>query len=304
MSCSASKIVTRSYWPASAGSAASRSWNVTRSSTSVPARFFARLLDRRACRGRCRPRARADTRARSRCSTSRSRRRRRRRGQADRRAAARGRRAPPGSHSLPEQVREHRPRERLLPLVRGRRRSPRTEPRRRCGTPSSSSSIGGRRRRRARPNGARVVEARLVEQRLVVARGEAEAAVRRVGLGVVDLEDARRRLLLEPLARIALVHAGGVGEAARRERPRVGQRPVEPEPVAEVDAERSIAPRVASKRRPTSASRRSSAVATASSPCSSPSPTWRCSCDAVVAASSRSALELGERLRIRRLDPS
>ena len=79
------------------------------------------------------------------------------------------------------------------------------------------------------------VEAQLVEQRLVVAGGEAEASFLRVRLGVVDLEDAGRGLLLEPLARIALVNAGGVREAARRERPRVGQRTVEAQPVAEID---------------------------------------------------------------------
>ena len=66
---------------------------------------------------------------------------------------------------------------------------------------------------------------------------EAELAFQRVGPGVIDLEDAGRRLLLEPLARIALVHAGRLGEAARRERPRVGQSAVEAEPVAEIDPE-------------------------------------------------------------------
>ena len=54
---------------------------------------------------------------------------------------------------------------------------------------------------------------------------------------VVDLEEAGDRLLLEPLARVALVDPGRRGELGRRERVGVAQRPVEAEPPAEVDAE-------------------------------------------------------------------
>ena len=140
-----------------------------------------------------------------------------------------------GQPPAPQQVREHRSREGLLPLDEVRavllERNTGTGPvrleqllHRLAGADDEPSE---------RPH---EVEAQLVEQGLVVAGGEAETAFHRVRLGVVNLEDAGRGLLLEPLPRIALVHAGGVREATRRERPRVGQRPVEAQPVAEIDA--------------------------------------------------------------------
>ena len=96
---------------------------------------------------------------------------------------------------LPEQMGEERARERLLPLVevdavvlvrdpvaaaiRGHQLVERTD----------AAGEGARERRG-------VVEARLVQQRLVVTFGEAELAAQRVSPCVVDLEDARSRLLL------------------------------------------------------------------------------------------------------------
>ena len=57
------------------------------------------------------------------------------------------------------------------------------------------------------------------------------------GVRVVDLEEAGNGLLLEPLARVALVDPGGRREPAGRQRPGVAQRAVEAEPPADVDAE-------------------------------------------------------------------
>ena len=82
-----------------------------------------------------------------------------------------------------------------------------------------------------------VVEARLVEERLVVSRWKAEAALVGGSGRVVHVEDRVRGLLLEPLANVALVGAGGGGELAGGQRSVVGQRAIEPEPVADVDRE-------------------------------------------------------------------
>ena len=58
-----------------------------------------------------------------------------------------------------------------------------------------------------------------------------------LGVDVVDGEDAVHRLLLEPLAGVALLGSRALGERGRIERPRFGERAVPAEPVAEVDAE-------------------------------------------------------------------
>ncbi len=87
------------------------------------------------------------------------------------------------------------------------------------------------------PERRHVVEAVGVEQRLVVAGGQAEASRGGVVRVLVQVQDAARGLLLEPLARIALVDAGGRREPGRGGGTEVGQRPVEPEPVTEVDRE-------------------------------------------------------------------
>ena len=73
-----------------------------------------------------------------------------------------------------------------------------------------------------------------VEQRLFVPIREAEPALVAVGL---DLEQATRPLVLEPLPCVPLVDTGGVGELGRRERAPVGKRSVEAEDVAEIDRE-------------------------------------------------------------------
>ncbi len=135
-----------------------------------------------------------------------------------------------------EQVGEHRPRERrltldeVLPVVL-------------VGNPGAGPERFQQFLDRLRrcddqlAEGARVVEARLVEKDLFIGRRQAEASLGRSGGDIVHLEDAGRRLLLEPLARIPLVDAGGLGEAARGERPRVGKRAVQPQPIADVDTE-------------------------------------------------------------------
>ena len=76
-----------------------------------------------------------------------------------------------------------------------------------------------------------VVEARFVEQRLVVTRRQCVTPL------VVDLEDAGRRLLLEPLADVALVEARGFGQLLGGRRAAVCECPVEPEAHTEVDGE-------------------------------------------------------------------
>ena len=70
-------------------------------------------------------------------------------------------------------------------------------------------------------------------------RGPAEArsGARPALRGVVDLEDAAGGLLLQPLAGVARVDPRPRGELAGRQRPRVGERPVEAQPVPQVDGE-------------------------------------------------------------------
>ncbi len=55
-------------------------------------------------------------------------------------------------------------------------------------------------------------------------------------LGVDHVEDRARRLLLEPLARVALVDPGGARQLGGRRRPALRQRAIQAEPVADVHA--------------------------------------------------------------------
>ena len=84
------------------------------------------------------------------------------------------------------------------------------------------------------PERGDVVEAVLVEERLVVSRGEQQAllAVGRLG----DVEDPARGLLLEPLARVSLVDPGRHCELVGRQRAALRERAVQPEPVAQIHA--------------------------------------------------------------------
>jgi hypothetical protein len=80
-----------------------------------------------------------------------------------------------------------------------------------------------------------VAQARDVEECLVVALGQPEPP--RGLVTALGLEDAARRLLLEPLARVALVDARGFRQLRRGQRPTVGKRPVEAEPVSDMNRE-------------------------------------------------------------------
>jgi hypothetical protein len=57
---------------------------------------------------------------------------------------------------------------------------------------------------------------------------------------VVDLEDPGDRLLLEPLARVALVGSGRGGELGRGGLASLGQRPVVAEAIAQVDGHQLV----------------------------------------------------------------
>ena len=70
------------------------------------------------------------------------------------------------------------------------------------------------------------VQAGLVEQHLVVPGREAEAPL------VIHGEDSRRRLVLEPFARVAFVDTGGVGEFGGSGRPSLGEHAIKPKPIA------------------------------------------------------------------------
>ncbi len=83
-------------------------------------------------------------------------------------------------------------------------------------------------------DGRHVVEAVALHEHLGVVVGDREAALQRVGLRVLDVEDSARGLGLEPLPHVAFVRAGRGRQRARVERTEVGQRHVEAEPVADV----------------------------------------------------------------------
>jgi len=83
-----------------------------------------------------------------------------------------------------------------------------------------------------------MVETAPFEQDLVVAGGHGVAALRVRGVRVLRLEDAGHRLLLQPLARISLVHTGHARQLGGRRRTRVRECPVQPEPIAQINAEK------------------------------------------------------------------
>ena len=60
-------------------------------------------------------------------------------------------------------------------------------------------------------------------------------AIAQRGAEVVHLEDPGRRLLLEPLARVAHINSGAPRELRRSGRTAVTQRPIQPQLVAEID---------------------------------------------------------------------
>jgi hypothetical protein len=68
-----------------------------------------------------------------------------------------------------------------------------------------------------------------VGQRLGMAGRQGEAPV-------LDLEDAADGLLLEPLVRVARMDTGRLGQLVRRRRAAPGERAVEAQPIAEIDA--------------------------------------------------------------------
>ena len=74
-----------------------------------------------------------------------------------------------------------------------------------------------------------------VDQHRGVRGGQAEPARRRVRRDVVHVEQPARRVVLQPLPHVALVRAGPRGELARGRRTALVQRPVEPEPFAQID---------------------------------------------------------------------
>jgi hypothetical protein len=81
-----------------------------------------------------------------------------------------------------------------------------------------------------------------VDQHLGVARRQPIAALVGRGAGVVDLEDAGDRLLLEPFARVALVGAGRGGELGGLRLAVLPQGTVEAEAVAQVDGHDLVGP--------------------------------------------------------------
>jgi hypothetical protein len=83
-----------------------------------------------------------------------------------------------------------------------------------------------------------VVGAVGVQEHLGMAGGQPVVAFLRRGRRVVAGEVAGGRLLLQPLAGVAGGDAGGDGELGLGRRPEVGERLVEPELQAQVDAER------------------------------------------------------------------
>ena len=66
--------------------------------------------------------------------------------------------------------------------------------------------------------------------------GNAVAGSERVGVRIVDAENSVRGLLLEPFSDVTLVCPGCGGQLGGSERP-VHERPIEAEPVAEVQGE-------------------------------------------------------------------
>ena len=80
-----------------------------------------------------------------------------------------------------------------------------------------------------------------------MAGGHGVAAFRVRGIRVHRLEDAGHRLLLQPLARVSLVHTGHARQLGRRRRARVRECSVHPEAIAQVDAEKIHGPQRAAE---------------------------------------------------------
>jgi hypothetical protein len=79
-----------------------------------------------------------------------------------------------------------------------------------------------------------------IDEHLGVAAGQPVAPRPGDGGRVVDVEDPRDRLLLEPLACIPLVRLRRLGKLRRRRTLQLGERAVQAEPVAEVDGEQLV----------------------------------------------------------------
>ena len=183
----------------------------------------------------CRRRGRSSSRARWPCWSVPRRRRRRRREPADRRAAARAplpRRQPLAG----EQLVEHRPGEARLTFVQVaavvRVRYAGAGPEgveHRIDRPATGDD--------ERPQRRNAVEARIVDECLVVARRKRVSTHSRIGAGRLQVEDRARGLLLEPLPHVALVQARRLRELRGSRRAALRERAVQPEPVADVDGE-------------------------------------------------------------------
>jgi hypothetical protein len=92
-----------------------------------------------------------------------------------------------------------------------------------------------------------VVEAAPFQQDLGVAGGRRVAPLGVRGAGVLRLEDAGHRLLLQPLARVSLVDTGHARQLRGRRRPVVRERSVHPESIAQILAEKIHAPQRAAE---------------------------------------------------------
>ena len=80
-----------------------------------------------------------------------------------------------------------------------------------------------------------VPHARWIEQDLVMAGRQGVAPLVGRRARIIDIEDAGDRLLLEPFAGVARRDPGAFGEGRCRGRPAIGERPVQPEALPEVD---------------------------------------------------------------------
>ena len=90
------------------------------------------------------------------------------------------------------------------------------------------------RRRQAAQRG-QVGQRVAVDQGLAGSGRQREPAGAGLGIDVIDVEQTRGGLLLEPLAHVALMQEAGVGELAGRRGPAFVQRAVQPQAVAQVD---------------------------------------------------------------------
>jgi hypothetical protein len=118
---------------------------------------------------------------------------------------------------------------------------------------------------RERPRGANDVDPLVGVVEEMIRIGEhghvfgrhAVPARERLGRGIVHLEQAARRVLLEPFAHVALGGGGAPGELGRGDGFAVGERPIQPEPLPQVEGYSSSAPSVFARSRSASACVRS-----------------------------------------------